>query len=313
MISKKGNEFRIHRKLMGCAFELIISDPDKSHAASLLEEGVQEIARIEKLLSEFKNDSVVSEINRNAGIRSVKVVDEVFQLIERCVKLSDLTQGAFDITAGPLKALYNFNREELNLPDPKTIERARNYVGYKKIHLGKNNSVYLERKGMFISFAAIGKGYAADRVKKLWLKKNVKSGVINASGDLTVIGTNSDGKPWKIGIPDPDHKNNILLFIPVNEGSVATSGDYEQYFIKDDIRYSHTIDPKTGIPVTGIKSVTISGPGAELCDALATAVSVMGPDIGLHFIDQLPGVHCLIIDSANQMYFSKSINFEKIS
>ncbi len=298
---------------MGCAFELIVCDHDKDRAGFLLNEGIQEIIRIENLISEFKENSIISEINRNAGKRSVKVDDEVFGLVERCIKLSEMTQGAFDITINPLKSLYDFSRKELQLPDQEIIKKARKIIGYKNIRLEKNRSIYLEHKGMSLSFAAIGKGYAADRVKKLWLGKKVKSGVINASGDLTVIGSQIDGKPWKVGIPDPENKNRMMLFIPLSSGSVATSGDYEQYFMKDGIRYSHTINPKTGLSVTGIKSVTIVGPGAELCDALATAVTVMGVDVGLHFIEQLPGMYCLIIDNSNQLHFSKNINFEKIS
>lgn len=305
------NEFRIKRKLMGSAFELIINHDHKDEAAELLALGVSEISRIEKLLTEFSEDSVTTHINRNAGIQSVDVPEEVFNLLNRCIKISKITQGAFDITTGPLKQLFDFRRNTFQFPDQKSLSKALKITGYSNIHLGKNQSVYLLRKGMKISFAAIGKGYAADQVKKLWLLKGVVSGVINASGDLTTIGKRTDGSAWKIGIPNPAHKEEMLVKIKVEDGSVATSGDYEQYFMKDGKRYSHTINPVTGLPVSGIQSVTITGISAELCDALATAVTVMGTEVGLHFIEQLPKTHCLIIDDSNNIHYSKNINFEK--
>jgi len=305
------NEFRIQQKLMGTAFELVIGHDQEKAAKELLELGVEEIIRIEKLLTEFSEESVTSLINKKAGFKSVQVPYEVFQLIQRSINLSELTQGAFDISIAPLKKLYNFKRGDLKLLSEESLNSVCKTIGYKNIHLGKNNSVYLTKKGMQISFASIGKGYAADCVKKMWLEKGVKSGVISASGDLSVIGNKPDGSKWKIGIPDPETRSKILLYIPVNEGAVATSGDYEQFFMLDGERYSHTIDPNTGLPTKGIKNVTITGPSAELCDTLATAVTVMGVEVGLHFINQLPNTHSLIIDSMNKLHYSKNIIFEK--
>ncbi len=304
--------FRIKQKLMGSAFELVIGHEDEQFARQMLKEGIDEISRIEKLLSEFESSSYTSELNRMAGIRAVEVPEEVYRLIQRCIKISGLTQGAFDITAGLLKKLYRFDRKSLaDFPSAEKLKRILEKTGYRHIHLSKNNHVYLTKKGMRISFASIGKGYAADRVCQLWTDKGIKSGVINASGDLRVLGKKPDCSDWKVGIADPEDTGRMLLYIPVREGAVATSGEYEQFFIKDGKRYAHTLDPSTGMPVTGIKSVSITGKYAEMCDALATAVSVMGIETGLHLIDQLPGTHCLIIDDDNQIHVSKNIIFEK--
>jgi thiamine biosynthesis lipoprotein len=163
---------------------------------------------------------------------------------------------------------------------------------------------------MHIGFGAIGKGYAADRVKKLFCEKGVQSGVINASGDLTAWGMRADGQPWKTGIADPDDLSRIVLWLPVNGLSVATSGNYIQYFDHEGTRYSHNINPLTGYPVKGIKSVTIISPGAELSDALATAVTVMGVQEGIQFINQLPETHCIIIDDHNKVYQSKNLQLQ---
>lgn len=304
-------EFRISQKLMGSTFEFIIGDADEAKAMELLQAGSAEVRRIEGLLSEFLDDSVTNGINQNAGIRSVETPAEVYRLIVRSLHLSSLTQGAFDITVKPLKSLYDFRRKNLSIPAKEVLRETLGNIGHKLVRTGKNNRIYLTRKGMAISFASIGKGYAADCVRRLWEANGVKSGVISAGGDLSIIGRKTDGSPWKIGIANPECPSETLLYIPVNKGAVATSGDYEQFFEYQGTRYAHTIDPRTGMPVSGIKSVTVTGTSGELCDALATAVTVMGVDAGMYFINQVPDTHCLIIDDRNKLHFSKNIIFEK--
>lgn len=303
-------QHKIRLKLMGSAFEIIVVENDKTIAERLLNEAVEEIKRIEVILTEFSDTSVTSLINANAGIQPVKVSDEVYQLLKRCQNISHITQGAFDITVNPLKKLYNFKNNDFIFPDKNKIQETLKIVGYQHLKLLPDNKIYLSKKGMRISFAAIGKGYAADCVKKIWKEQQVKGGAINASGDLCVFGNQADGNAWKIGIQHPDNKDEMLLSIPVTDGAVATSGDYEQFFIKDEIRYSHTIHPKTGLPLKGIKSVSIVHQSAELCDALATAVYVMNADVGLHFINQLPNTHAVIINSENKVFLSDNINLE---
>jgi thiamine biosynthesis lipoprotein len=221
-----------------------------------------------------------------------------------------LTQGAFDITCGVLKRLYNFKREAFKIPDVTAINTALGKTGSDKIKLKEPNRVFLNTPGMRIAFGAIGKGYAADMVKRKLIESGISSGVINASGDLTAFGHRSDGTLWKVGIADPDHPSKVLFWLPVENASVATSGNYEQYFEVNGTRYSHNIDPRSGMPVTGIKSVTIVSTSAELSDALATAVTVMGVDVGLHLIEQLPGTHCLIINDQNKIFTSRRLRIE---
>lgn len=292
---------------MGSDFELIATAIDGHQADILLQRGIDEIKRLEYLLTEFSESSQTAALNLNAGIAPMQVDDEVYELIRRCKNISALTQGAFDISAGALKRLYNFKHENFQLPDRKTIVQTLQAVGYKKIELHDDNKVFLREKRMRIGFGAIGKGFAADKVKALWQAQGMTSGVINASGDLTVWGKQPDGSPWKVGIADPDNKENILLWLPVENASVATSGNYEQYFDLNGARYSHNIDPRTGMPARFIKSVTIISSSAELSDALATAVTIMGKEIGIDFINQLPNVHCIIIDANNKISYSKNI------
>ncbi|MCW3126714.1 MAG: FAD:protein transferase [Bacteroidetes bacterium] len=295
---------------MGSAFELIVGADSREQADFFLQKGIEEIQRIEQLLTEFNEESITSLINRQAGHDPVRVEPEVYDLLTRSIRISDMTQGAFDITVGPLKQLYKFRKGANTFPDKKVLREALNKVGYRHIAMLPDSKVVLKKEGMRISFAAIGKGYAADKVKQLWTKLGVTCGVVNASGDLTVIGKKADGSNWRAGIADPDHPESILLYTPLVNASIATSGDYEQYFIKNGIRYSHTINPLTGYPLTGVKSVTIVSPSAELSDALATAVYVMGPEVGMHLIDQVAAAQCIMIDSGNRLLFSKNISFE---
>ena len=304
------NEYRHHCKLMGSAFELIVGANSQAEADVYFGKGVAEIQRIERLLTEFDESSATYLINREAGHDPVVVDREVYALIGRCVKLSALTQGAFDITIGPLKKLYQFKKGNYDFPDKKILRDTMSKVGYKHISLLPDYKVSLTKENMRISFAAVGKGYAADKVKQLWLDMGVLSGVVNASGDLTVIGAKADGSPWRAAVADPDRPDTRLLHMPLVNTSAATSGDYEQYFIKDGVRYSHTLDPLTGLPLRGVKSVTVISPGAELSDALATAVYVMGPDVGMHFINQISAAKCIMIDKRNNLLFSKNIRFE---
>ena len=297
---------------MGCSFELGVVSEDNATAQHFLEQGIFEIQRIENLLSEFLPTSQISLINRNAG-KLVTVDGEVLSLLERCSKISHISKGYFDITVGPLKRLYRFKNEEFTPPGKQQLMTALKKVGYAKIKLDGNlSAAALSQEGMYISLAAIGKGYAADMVKKMWKGNGVEGGYIDASGDLTAFGSDENGRPWKIGIANPDVRGATLFQIPLHNVSVATSGDYEQHFTHNGKRYSHNIDPKSGLPVQGIKSVSIFSPSAELSDALATAVYAMGVEKGLSFIDQFPQTHCIIINDHNKIFFSKQIHYEAV-
>lgn len=302
----------VHKeKLMGTAFSLGVVAEDEQEARHWLKIGVDEIKRIEDLLSEYKTTSVTSKINAFAEKRPVSVDNETFALIERSVAISKLSKGDFDITVGPLKRLFNFKNTDFEMPSKGLIKKTLDSVGFQNISLNKEKlEVGFKVEAMKISFNAIGKGYASDKVKKLWKGHGVTSGFINASGDLTAFGQKPDGSNWNIGIADPNTKNEALLNIPLVNASVATSGDYEQHFLWKGKRYSHNINPHTGMPLSGIKSVTVISPSAELSDALATAVYVKGVAKGLEFINQLPQTHCIIINDDNQLFFSKKMAYE---
>lgn len=302
----------IHQKvlrLMGNRFEISVIDENSQRAGHYIDEAIAEIRRIEKLLTTFSNDSQTNQINQQAGIRPVRVDREVFDLIRRSLRISELTQGAFDITYGSIdKSLWNFDTHMTALPDHITAKRLVRLINYRNVLLNEADStVFLKAKGMRIGFGGIGKGYAAECGRRLLREQGVKSGIVNAAGDLTTWGTQPNGKPWTIGIADPNAKNQAFSYMAVSDLAVATSGNYEKFAIINGKRYSHTIDPKTGLPVSGIKSVTIICPNAEIADAMATPVMVMGVRAGLHLINQMQQIACIIVDDSDQVFTSKNI------
>jgi FAD:protein FMN transferase len=302
--------FSVVQKLMGNRFEISVVSEDENWANERIENAILEISRIEQLLTTFKPDSQTNLINAHAGIKPVYVDKEVFNLIERSLKISNLTQGAFDITYGSIdKTLWNFDTKMTSLPNAVTVKSMVKLIDYQRVILNQNEqTVFLQDVGMRIGFGGIGKGYAAEMAKQLMIREGVKSGVVNASGDLTTWGNQPNGKQWTIGIADPNHKDKTFSSLNISNMAVATSGNYEKFVMIDGKRYSHTINPKTGLPITGIKSVTIIAPNAELADSLATPITVMGVKVGLDLINQIKGIACVIIDDNNKIFTSKNIN-----
>jgi len=294
---------------MGNQFEFTLIDDNEIHAEEHFEIAIQEIRRIEALLTTFSETSITYKINENAGISPIAVDDEVFQLIKRCQFISKITQGAFDISYGSLdKRFWNFDVKMTALPDPETAKKAVELINYENILLDEDKkTVFLKNKGMRIGFGGIGKGYAAEMAKKKLIENNVLNGIVNASGDLTAWGFQENGEAWTIGVADPNQRKSIFSTFKITDKAVATSGNYEKFVMINNKRYSHTIDPKTGYPISGIKSVTILAENAEIADALATPVTVMGIEVGMDFINQLKTIGCIIIDDNDKTYFSKNI------
>jgi len=298
-------------KLMGNRFEISAVADNETWAHERIDAGVGEIQRIEKLLTTFSDTSETSLINRNAGIAPVPVSRETFNIIERSIRLSGITQGAFDITYGSVdKRLWNFDTTMKSLPSKETAKKMVRLINYRNVFLDAEEcTVFLREKGMRIGFGGIGKGYAAERAKLVMQEMGVDSGIVNASGDLSAWGYQPDGSPWTIGIVNPNASNQLFSYLTVTDMALATSGNYEKYIMIDGKKYSHTIDPRTGLPVTGIKSVTIIAPNAELADAIATPVMIMGIKAGLDMINQIKDMEAILIDDNDKVYSSNNIRF----
>jgi len=299
-------------KLMGNRFEITVVSNDAAWAQERIDTAIAEMQRIERLLTTFNEDSETNRINRYAGIMPVKVSVEIIALIQRAARISRLTQGAFDLTYGAVdKSLWNFDTQMATLPDAATARKMVRLINFRNVIVDEAaGTVFLKEKGMRIGFGGIGKGYAAECAKGLLQREGVSSGIVNAAGDLTVWGHQPDGQPWTIGIANPDQANRLFSSLQLSDMAIATSGNYEKYVFINGKRYSHTIDPRTGLPVSGIKSVSILCPNAEIADALTTPVMIMGIRAGLDMINQINGMGCIIIDDNNQIFTSQNIRIK---
>lgn len=294
--------------LMGSRFDITVVASNEKEGNEYIDSAIFEITRIEKLISSWDLNSETSLINKHSGIKPIKVDKELFDLIERSIAISKLTNGAFDISYASMDRIWNYDGSMRKMPSEEEISNSIKKVGYQNISIDKEaQTVFLKLKGMKIGFGAIGKGYAADKAKALLIEKGVKAGIINASGDLNAWGKQADGSDWMVAITNPLNKNKVFSWLPINDSAIVTSGNYEKFISFDGIRYSHIIDPRTGYPSTGIISTSIMTSNAELADAISTSVFVMGVETGLDFINQLKGVDCIIIDEENKIHISNNI------
>src|SRR3569833_1008018 len=249
MIVSLREKFVVKRecRLMGNRFELSVVTDNEFVGGQLIAKGIAEIQRIEKLLTTFSDDSETNQVNQQAGIAPVIVSRETFDLIQRSMRISGITQGAFDITYGSIdKRLWNFDQQMTALPDKETARKMVRLIDYRNIELNSRNcTVFLKKKGMRIGFGGIGKGYAAERAKYIMKQAGADSGVVNASGDLTTWGKQPEGNNWSVGIVNPNLKDEVFSYLSFPDMAVATSGNYEKYAIIDGMKYSHTIDPRT--------------------------------------------------------------------
>ncbi|MDP4284363.1 MAG: FAD:protein FMN transferase [Bacteroidota bacterium] len=308
---KEQTVFKKGLKLMGNHFEISVVTDDEAWANERIDAGIHEIQRIEKLLTTFNESSETCLINRYAGASPVAVSQETFSIIERSLRISSITQGSFDISYGSIdKRLWNFDTNMKALPDKRTAKKMVRLINYRNIILDHENcTVFLKEKGMRIGFGGIGKGYAAERARIVMKSLGVKSGIVNASGDLTTWGLQPNGKPWTIGIVNPNSPHELFSYINVTDLAVATSGNYEKFIMINGKKYSHTIDPRTGLPVAGIKSVTIITLNAEVADAMATPVMIMGIKAGIDLVNQMKDIEAIVIDDRNIVYSSANIRF----
>ncbi|MEO6498727.1 MAG: FAD:protein FMN transferase [Mucilaginibacter sp.] len=289
MINNNVTVYRHSVMLMGDRFEISVVGDNPAWATQRINDAIKEINRVDKLLSTFGNDSSINQVNRNAGIKPVKVNAELFRLIERSLLISELTYGTFDIT-------YT------------TADKNLKGINYKNIVLdAAAQTVFLTEEGMRIGFAANGKGYAADRAKYVLQMLDVSSGVINAGGDLLAWGLQPDNEPWTVAAADPEQENHPYTDINISNMALATSVNINLDIVINNAALPGAVHPKTGFEVSAIKSVSILGPSAELADAVATPLMTIGINAGIYLINQLNQVACVIIDDNNRVYTSKDI------
>lgn len=293
---------------MGSMFEIAAVSNNERLAEQGVAKAYKEIERIEKLISEWDSLSETSMINRNAGIKPVKVSDELFYLIKRSIKVSELSQGGFDISWAAMDKIWKFDGSEQKMPSPEKVAASVKNVGYKKILIDDTNkTIFLSQKGMKIGFGGIGQGYGANKAMQLMKKMGIKDGLVNASGDIVAWGKKENGESWKVGIADPKEKGKIISWLKADDMAIVTSGNYERYALIDGQRYGHIIDPRSGYPVMNVKSVTIICPDVEVADALAKGVYVLGEKDGIALINSLKDIECVLVNDKDEIITSDGL------
>lgn len=299
--------------LMGGRFDISIVAQDSLVAEENIDAVIAEISRIENLISDWKPDSQISEVNGNAGVRPVKVDREVFELTQRALNFSEVTKGGFDISFAAMDRIWKFDGSMTAMPSAEAIKKSVEKVGYKNIVLDSVNcTIFLKLEGMKIGFGALGEGYATDKCRKIMLDKGIQAGIINGSGDMSTWGKQPNGKAWNIGITNPFRTEKVLAVVPLAQEAVTTSGSYEKYVVFDGKRYSHIINPATGYPATGLCSVTVFGPFAETANGLSTSLMVLGVDTGLQILQSYPDYSCIMIADDGKVITSKNFRIKKL-
>ena len=304
--------FKKKKSLLGSPFEISVVANDSVQAVFYTELAISELKRIENLISDWIPTTQISLVNQNAGITPVKVDKEVFELVDRAIKISKLTDGAFDISYASMDKIWKFDGSMKSMPTAETIKKSVEKVGYQNIILNeKDTTIFLKIQGMKLGLGGIGQGYIADKIKEVLKANGCIAGLVNVSGDINTWGKQPDGKDWTVGIVNPLNKNKVFATFPLNDSAVETSGSYEKYVTFNGKRYSHIIDPRTGYPASGIVSVSVFAKQTELADALATGIFVLGIEVGLDLVNQLKGIGCIIVDEKGAIHASKNIDIKK--
>ena len=271
-----------------------------------LQQVINEMHRIDALMSPFKPASELSKLNRLASTHPVHISKELFELLVKSEEFSKLTKGAFDISFSSVGYLYDYRNSVK--PTEKQIENLKKNINYQSIHLNKENqTIKFVQPLVKIDLGGIAKGYAVDQCIQILKKNGIVNAYVSAGGDSRIIGKKDD-RLWYIGIKHPRNKNKLLVNLPLEEVSISTSGDYERFFVRDGIRYHHIIDPKTGDSARELQSVTILAPTSTTADALSTSVFVLGLDKGLSLINNLSDISAILVDSQGQLHYSDDID-----
>ncbi len=263
--------------IMGTIYKIEIYSDNKVKAEQAFNQAFLEIRKCDLILSNYRADSELNKVLDEAYSHPVKVSDYFFEITERSLYFSKITNGMFDITIEPLVNLWGFKNKDFHQPSDLEIQKVKNDIGYKNIILDKENkTIFLKSSKIKLDFGGIGKGFAVGKVVNILKKLGVKSGIIDAVSSQYYIGSPPKQKLWKVGIKNPRNPHKIIKYLYLKDTALSTSGDYEQFFIKKGHRYSHTINPKTGYPIKEENiSSTIIYSDATDSDALSSSVRLL--------------------------------------
>jgi thiamine biosynthesis lipoprotein ApbE len=276
------------RLLMGTYAEISLYAPDKGAASEAVKAAFAEVERLDRLMSNYKTESELSKVNREAGKGPVDCDGELLRVIEKSLYYSNLTNGAFDITTEPLVNLWGFYEGRVRVPSKEEVQALLPAVSYKNIVV-QRGGISFANPSTRLDLGAIGKGYAVDRAVEVLKGKGIESACVNLGGNIYALGNPPGRDFWKIGIQHPRERDHLLGHLELRDCAVATSGDYERFFTVNGKRYSHILDPRTGWPVEGMVSVTVVAPDATQADALSTSVFVLGEEKGGELLEGLEG------------------------
>lgn len=288
--------------IMGTEVRVELWHEDAAVARTAMDAVMDEMHRIDALMSPFKPDSELSRINREAAQKPVVISQEMFDLIARSLEFSKLSGGAFDITFSSVGYLYDY-REHIK-PSDAEIAKALPGVNYRHLQLDrKRRSIHFARSGVRIDLGGIAKGYAVDNCIALLKKRGITNAIVTAGGDSRLLGDRR-GRPWKVGIRDPRRRDDVAMVLQLVDVAISTSGDYERYFEVDGVRHHHILNPKTGKSASGVRSVTVIGPDGVTTEGLTKSVFVRGPEEGMRLIESLPNVDAIVIDATGNIFYS---------
>jgi thiamine biosynthesis lipoprotein len=296
--------------IMGTRIAVELWSDDRARADQLIAQVMAEMRRIDALMSTYKPDSQVSRVNAEAADRPVKVDADLFELLWTSLEYSRLTEGAFDITYASVGHLYDFRRHVK--PTPEEIARALPAIDYRHVILDRaHRTVRFARPGVRIDLGGIAKGWAVDQCIELLKRGGITRAMVTAGGDTRIIGDRF-GKPWMVGIRDPDDRDRTVINIPLSDAAFSTSGDYERYFEENGIRYHHILEPSSGRPAGGtdadrIRSVTIIGETATRTDGLSKTIFVLGIERGMRVLDRLGDVDAIVINARGEKFYSRGL------
>lgn len=294
--------FQTEKAIMGTAIEVQAWTTDEAVGEAAIAAVIEEMHRIDRLMSTYKPESEISRVNAEAAQHPVEASAELRMLIRKAGTISMRTHGAFDITYASVGFLYDF-RARVH-PDAETIGSALPSVDYRFVSVDDEaGTVSFAREGVRIDLGGIAKGYAVERGIAILRELGVQHALVSAGGDTRVLGDRL-GRPWRVGIRDPRQDGKMVALLPLNDEAISTSGDYERFFEADGVRYHHIINPGTGRSASSLRSATVVGPDATLTDALSTSVFVLGVDQGLAVINNLEGFEAVLVDTDGRLHFS---------
>jgi len=307
-----------YRLVMGTFARAVVIAEDTNTAKKCIETALAEIHKVDDLMSDYKSDSEISKLNRDGFKTAVRLSQSTYEVLQRSIEFSKLTDGAFDVTVGPLVDLFRITKDKQTPPTEDEISQAKSKVGFEKLKLDdRNRTVKFAVDGMRLDLGGIAKGYAVDKAIEAMQTCGAVGGMVDIGGDIRCFGEPPEGRNhWVIGVQNPNLDNyiseqDLALKLKLANGAVATSGDYQQFVLIEGRRHSHIIDRRTGTSTEGLSSVTIIADNATDADALATAVSVMGAEKGLALIEKLPGTEAILITSHPNFELIKTTSAEK--